>query len=660
MKDFNRNIKNILGKRTLAVSAVMGITFGILSQNLPVKEILGQEYYVYEVKKGDSVYGIAHKFGWDETELIRLNPTISDGLKKGEILYYPTGKVTQVEIEPQEETGPIVPEDLPPLVHIVKRGETVYSIAKMYDIPISVIYESHPSARKGIKAGETLTINQNGTGFGDPAIIPFFYLTVKPGDTLYSTAKKYGLSVETLLKANPGVSETNFKAGSLLKIPTQNTTPKVKRTMVEVQSVGTLTPYKVGKDDTWSSISRKTGVDINDLKEANSDVSKLKKNEILAIPSLETDTIERIVAYSDPREESVHGRQQIYDSIHHIDVTQTIKDVRIGVILEDPNSKRDIEFSRGFLLALKQLGEPGYQVGVKMMAANIPADDLKKELEGYSPQVIFSLSDKGIADWLLDFSAGTGAEAINVFDAKSDQYSSAPPVIQLLTPSGYFNESIAKGLASNYRNRVLVTVTKGQSADMLAETIASDFPGGETSRITMENLTTSSLPDSSDVLLVADITEKEDVVQLIEKIKEIKDENPMRSITVVGRPNWVTFADALAEQFYETDVIIPSRFYFNPESESGKTFISDFTDTYGRGPLKSYPNYAATGYDAANWFIPALALNEGDFNITVPKTDLLQMPLELTRISNWGGFYNTSGLMIHFTPWRTQEVEVVN
>lgn len=630
-----------------------------LAQNLPVKEILGQQYYVYKVKKGDSVYGITHRFGWDETEFVRLNPTISDGLKKNEIVYYPTGNVTVVEVEPSQP-APAPPADLPVLNHEVKRGETVYSIAKMYDIPISVIYDAHPSARNGIKAGEVISIDQEKAGFGNPEKIPFFYIIVKPGDTLYSTAKSFGLSVEDLLSANPGVSDRTFRAGSTLKIPSTNREPKVKRTMVESQTVGSLSSYKVDKNDTWGSISRKTGVSVEDLKEANENVRKLKKNEVLAVPVIETVSVEKEVPFTDPREENAEGRREIYDSIHHIDTGDDIRDVRIALMLDDPNARRDVEFSRGFLLALKQLGNPGYKVDLKIMAANLPVEDVVDSLELFNPQVVFTLSDKGAAEWLLSYGSRTGTEAINVFDAKSDVYTSSPSVIQLLTPSTYFNEMIAKAVSDKYGSRKLVTVTKGMNSDAMADAIAAAFPSGESKRIQLENFNPSLLPSASELLVVADVTDKADVEKLLAGIAEAKTENPLLTVTVIGRPNWVTFADPLAEQLYDNDVIIPSRFYFNPESEAGKTFISDYTALFDRGPLKSYPNYAATGYDSANWFIPALALSEGDFNVTVPKTELLQMPIELHRISNWGGFYNGGALLIHYTPWRVVETETLS
>ena len=115
-------------------------------------------------------------------ELARLNPNTLGDMKKGAKLYYPTGRVTApAETAQSEQTAAKQPaaddcsgepevvenlseEEYEPITHVVKKGETVYSISKMYNLPLEAIYESHPSARKGIKAGEGIEIGQGCQG----------------------------------------------------------------------------------------------------------------------------------------------------------------------------------------------------------------------------------------------------------------------------------------------------------------------------------------------------------------------------------------------------------------------------------------------------------------------------------------------------------------
>ena len=50
---------------------------------LPKVEILGKEYYYHEIKKGESIYGIAKQYDWNLEELVRLNPNATSEMKKG-------------------------------------------------------------------------------------------------------------------------------------------------------------------------------------------------------------------------------------------------------------------------------------------------------------------------------------------------------------------------------------------------------------------------------------------------------------------------------------------------------------------------------------------------------------------------------------------------
>lgn len=43
--------------------------------------------------------------------------------------------------------------------------------------------------------------------------------TVKPGDTLYSISVRYGISLDALIAANPGVDSRNLQVGRRLRIP---------------------------------------------------------------------------------------------------------------------------------------------------------------------------------------------------------------------------------------------------------------------------------------------------------------------------------------------------------------------------------------------------------------------------------------------------------
>lgn len=113
-----------------------------------------------------------------------------------------------------------------------------------------------------------------------------------------------------------------------------------------------------------------------------------------------------------------------------------------------------------------------------------------------------------------------------------------------------------------------------------------------------------------------------------------------------------TLTDVLGDKFSEAGVVVPSRLWFDMDSNEGKLFVKDFTDMYGGAPVKSFPNFAVSGYDVAHYFIPSTANNGGDFNngFTGSTKSLLQSEIKLKRVNNWGGFINPMGYLLKFRP----------
>ncbi len=111
-------------------------------------------------------------------------------------------------------------------VHTVQAKETVYSLARQYGLTEEDIYTLNPSAKGGIKEGQTLLIPAKSIrAVATYPAPPSGEHVILPQETLYSVSRKYGLSEEALLKANPGISAANFPAGHRLRIPRGESAP---------------------------------------------------------------------------------------------------------------------------------------------------------------------------------------------------------------------------------------------------------------------------------------------------------------------------------------------------------------------------------------------------------------------------------------------------
>lgn len=615
---------------------------------LPKVEILGKEYYYHEIKRGESIYGVAKKYDWDINELVRLNPNAASNMESGDRLYYPTGRVTVVKEISGEDAAAPESAGYEPITHVVKRGETVYSISRQYNIPLETIYAAYPSAKYGIKAGDKLVIEQTPESVSNK----YLYYVVKPGDTLYSLAKKYHTSVEDILRANPGVSDRTFRIGDTIRIAVNSNSRRIHTELVEEERLASIDSYKVQKNDTWSSISRKTGVDVATLKEVNDETAVPKKNDVLAVPVMETVQVEKEYEEEDPRELTTEGIQELYDSVHNTNSDAKLTEVRVAMLLDEPNSKKDIEFVRGFLIALDEMKDSPYKINMKAIDGRASTTVVVSELDDFEPNLVVATADKAFPAFLADYGNTNNVEIVNVFDVKTDLYEDNPSMVQMLPPSAFFNEQVADRLFDDYSAGTLLLVGIADENDGIAELLKSKFPEDKVKTLSISSLADYTVSDSEKYLLYGYPSKKEEVAEFMNVAVTLKEESPFSDITVVGRPNWVTLTENLGDKFAEGEVIIPSRLWYDSESEGWKRFSAEFNEMFGSTPVKSFPNFAASGYDIARYFIGATAENGGDYNkgFRGGSRELLQTDINLDRTNNWGGFLNSVAYLIQYRP----------
>ena len=205
---------------------------------------------IYIVKKGDTLYGIANKYGISVDELKAINNLTSNNLSVGQVLQIPE----------------IIEEDVPnENIYIVKSGDTLYSIANKYGMSVQELKDLNKLTSNNLSIGQQLVVSEGNAGTLDTYI-------VKAGDTLYTIAKKYGLTVSELKQLNNLTSDI-LSIGQVLNISNSNT------------SLPSNT-YIVKSGDSLYSIAKKYGITVGALKSANGKTSNLLSiGEILVIPT---------------------------------------------------------------------------------------------------------------------------------------------------------------------------------------------------------------------------------------------------------------------------------------------------------------------------------------------------------------------------------------
>ncbi len=153
--------------------------------------------------------------------------------------------------------------------HIVQPGETLYSLSRLYGIPVADIAAANDlSMEAWLYTGQRITIpgNSNATA---PVTQSGTY-TVQPGDTLSTVAWRHGVTTAALAAANRLSLDGWLYVGQRLIIPGAQTTPApTPAPGTPPTSLPTGSTYTVQAGDTLYSIARRAGTTPAALQAAN-------------------------------------------------------------------------------------------------------------------------------------------------------------------------------------------------------------------------------------------------------------------------------------------------------------------------------------------------------------------------------------------------------
>ena len=643
---------------------LMAMSMGLAIENLPKIEIEGKTYYYYDVKKDDSLYGIAKQFGWDMQTIIAANPNSSTNLKKGQRIYYPIADQMQSEKTVTKE------QSLDEVSHKVKHGETVYSISMMYGLKPEDIYELNPSSRYGIKAGEQLVVQKAVTISNDSDDVSNVYYTVQSEDSLLGVAESYDTSVEDILRLNPGLSENSFNEGDIVKLQPNSDKNETEVRNIEKRQVEHFEPYQINKGDTWTSISQQFNITTEELKEANGGIVELKKGRYLSIPVYEIVVSEEKYVVEDPREQTIEGRQELYDEIHNVvELEEQNQSVDLGVVLTVADNKnREAEFLRGLLIAVDDLKEKDYKINLHVYDATsteTPIDSILNKTEVGEFDMLITTYEKNFPKNVADFGQDKDIDIINVFDVKCNLFNTHSNFVQLLPPTSYFNDAVFNYVKENKADCKYVFVGKSNPKDtdaldnMIKEYLKiNNIDYVEVEHI--EQLEALKFVDDTEYLICPQLTKKSDIDMFLSMMSNIYETNDRLKFSVLARPNWIVYADQFKDKYNLFNTYIPSRFYFEPTDYNAEEFIKKFAEKYGEQPVNSNPNYAALGYDVVRFFIESENYNNGDSNNGFINYNALQTDFHLSRMSNWSGFLNQCVYLINYTPSEIVEKITLN
>ncbi len=180
------------------------------------------------------------------------------------------------------------------ILHKVESKQTVYAISKIYNVSQDVIYNANPTAKEALKVGQILKIPTGRNADGSaPYIAPGTSVkthTVGKGETLYSISKIYNIKVGEIKRWNK-LESSELSTGQVLKVAGKSTETVSAAPAPKVDIKGKKT-HIVQKKETMYSISKQYKVDIDDLKAWNKlESSSLSEGQILVVEGTSSTTM---------------------------------------------------------------------------------------------------------------------------------------------------------------------------------------------------------------------------------------------------------------------------------------------------------------------------------------------------------------------------------
>lgn len=636
-----------------------------IKRSTVVENFKGKPYYIHFVKQGETLSKIAEVYNISIQELSAENPVVEKGLKADMVLRIPQKSIVNkavVEVpnpvainqqptsaeKPKAQPKPVEKQTEPTkpfekssvpakpavdqdyIIYTVKKQETLYGIAKVFNITVDDILNANAGFQK-LDEGMDIRIPQKKTVNAKPAateaaVVKFlkqdsipYEILVKPGETLLSISKTYNISIYDLTDLNPKLND-GLKAGMILKLrktDAKNTlkpAPKIDR----ISAVGldsTVKCYNANNIKTTYNVAlllpflldnSQDALEAPEQKKA-SDFDNFNYFQFYAGFMLAADSLEQY---------GLHARIQVLDG-DKLNDTLTIRQT-----LRKPGmDKMDLivgpMYANSFDLAARFAGK--HQIGI------INPLSRRESIINGNPFVLKAqVSNSGIATKLSTFILNHYPNA-NVVTVRNDTKEL---------------KSLADAFDTQIRTSIAGHTFKGSLQDV---NYATDMMAGVSKKLK---------PNVKNIIIFFS-NNKSNVPNFVSLLNPLsKSEN----IILIGMDGW-------DELELETEFLVNLNYhqittsYIDYDSEAVQQFITRFRNKYGAVPLAS--KHAFLGYDLGWYFLTSLMGNGDHYINCLPdqKGKGLQYNFNFSAAEKSNGMQNKDVSIVKLQDYKMIKVE---
>jgi murein DD-endopeptidase MepM/ murein hydrolase activator NlpD len=142
-----------------------------------------------------------------------------------------------------------------------------------------------------------------------------------------------------------------------------------------------------------------------------------------------------------------------------------------------------------------------------------------------------------------------------------------------------------------------------------------------------------------------------ELTQVLNKLASLKAKKPGLQIKLFGYTEWMMYLGIDEAKFHEFDTYIPSTFYYNPADPRTRSLTESYHRWFKTDMQVALPRFALTGYDYAQFFLRGFARYGKAFKGTKTQNSwrAVQAPLQFKQVGS-AGMQNEFFQLIHFLP----------
>ena len=522
--------------------------------------------------------------------------------------------------------------------HTVEKGNTLYSISKLYNVDLKEIIKYNPEAKEGLRIDQVLKVPFKKAKLGrveknDLRVDGSFLIhRVVKGETLYGISKRYNIAQENILKYNPFLAK-GIKPGMELKIETLVSKPKDDQeesleSLNRPAKVDSFINHVVEPKETWYGIANKYQVSIDSLMAFNPKFAAgIKIGDVLRIPRLSPQYLRvQLRSEIDTTATSLRSDSNVTEVMLFLPFyleendTSFITKVEDGLTYKNDiiaKSRLAFEFYEGVLLALDSLTKSDFKVRLMVFdtKSSVGIDALLDTLNMSRTDLIIGPLYRSNFDKVLKKAKPYGIPMISPVPQSNKILLDNPNVIKM-APS-YASE--VAFIRDYYDNKL-----KGTNFYLVNSNTFKDYPlvnvfwneGTGPDGFDSSMMINISEPERADIRSRLDTngnyfyipsSDKGYVGRFVNMMYPYSRDYP---ITVIGMSNWADYDNLDIDYLQQMNLHYTTEFFADYDDPDVIDLLRSYRNRFGTEPLK----YGFLGYE--------IMLNFIDFNTSNMLEDL--------------------------------------